>query len=46
MLGAQAGDASVLKDQDEFVGDSVICDTPKGQALDSQARSEWIEGKQ
>lgn len=46
MLAAQAGDASVLRDQDESVGDSVIGDTPKKQALDSQARSEWMEGKQ
>lgn len=46
MLGAQAGDASVLRDQDEPVGDSVIDDTPREQPLDCQARSDWMEGKQ
>lgn len=37
MLGAQAGNASVFRDQDDSVGDSVIGDISKEQTLDSQA---------
>lgn len=45
-MGAQAGNASVLRDQDEPFGDSVMDDTPREQALGSWARNEWMECKQ